>query len=80
MGAGFSGRHDATKPLYQQRHYEDMARTLRELKAQYLVTANMDTLAIWEYAVELFTSRFGRDNPNFKPDKFKQACGYEGVT
>lgn len=67
-------------PLYSKRHYEDMARTLRDLKAQGLVTTNLDTLTVWESTVCLFTERLMRDNPNFRSARFKAACGYEGVT
>jgi hypothetical protein len=79
MGSGFSGRRDTINSLYQQRHYIDTANTLREIKANMCGTARMDTLTVWEHTVRVLMSRFARDNPNFKPDKFMQACGYEGV-
>ena len=62
--------------MYQKRHYEDVARMLREAKASMLVSCREDTLAAWEHTVCLFTARFARDNAQFSHSRFLEAAGY----
>ena len=62
--------------MYQKRHYEDVARMLREAKASMLVSCREDTLAAWEHTVCLFTARFQRDNERFNTSRFMEAVGY----
>jgi hemoglobin-like flavoprotein len=65
------------KPRFQQRHYESVARTLLEAKANQLVSVRSDTLHAWENIVETFADMFARDNPAFKRNRFYAACAYE---
>ncbi len=62
--------------LYQKRHYEDVARMLREAKASMLVSCREDTLAAWDHTALLFATRFARDNAAFSHSRFLEAAGY----
>jgi hypothetical protein len=55
-------------PLYEQRHYEDMARHISTLRAHV-------PQEHWVKICLADVARFQRDNPKFKPVKYLQACG-----
>jgi hypothetical protein len=65
---------------FHKRHYEAVARTLRETKASQLVSVRVDTLHAWEAVVEMLDYMFRRDNIKFNSDTFRAAAGYEGET
>lgn len=62
--------------MYQKRHYEDVARVLREAKASMLVSCREDTLAVWNHTALLFATQFARDNAQFSHSRFLEAAGY----
>jgi hypothetical protein len=64
-------------PMFQQRHYEAVAKQMRALKASAMVTVTEDTKKLWDMNVDLFSRMFWNDNDKFKPAKFRAACGME---
>jgi hypothetical protein len=60
--------------MFSQRHYEAVARTLKVTRVSLIVTATVDTQALWDYTVQRFSEMFQADNPNFKPHIFQQRC------
>ena len=67
-------------PKYQKRHYVDIAKLLNRHVQENLRVDIRDYSAILELEQRMihdFTALFGRDNPLFNPDTFKQAI-YKG--
>ena len=67
-------------PKYQKRHYVDIAKLLNRHVQENFKVDIRDYSAILELEQRMihdFTALFGRDNPLFNPDTFKQAI-YKG--
>ena len=70
-------------PKFQQRHYEDIAKVIAD---NYQCIPNSSYSLLEQIQVEHTFIRltndlvwlFSNDNPHFKPDKFRKACGIEG--
>jgi len=63
------------RPMFQQRHYEAVAETLRAIAMGHLPSVSDDTQVVWVATCRYFANMFARDNPKFKVDKFFKACG-----
>jgi hypothetical protein len=63
--------------MFQQRHYEAVAKQMRELKTAAMVTVTDETMCVWDFMVDRLAAMFWNDNDKFKPAKFRAACGME---
>jgi len=55
--------------MFQKRHYEEIARVLRDT-----VTTSLDQEIYRQALIEALCSVLARDNPNFHPARFTVAC------
>jgi hypothetical protein len=62
-------------PRFQQQHYEQVAGVLNQARLNLLVTVQADVQHSWLHTVNMFVTMFQFDNPKFKPDVFRRACG-----
>lgn len=61
--------------IYQARHYEHVAETLRQLRPHQGIKARSPALdAEWTRTVRVFCHRFETDNPAFDGERFVKAC------
>ena len=62
-------------PLFQQRHYEWVARLLRATKGDMFgaPTEHSQSYQQWMYIVGVFSSQFQLDNPRFDSKRFHDA-------
>jgi hypothetical protein len=63
-------------PIFTQRHYDAIASMLSEVHFDLADTHYGDDEADeqWRCIRDNFSAMFAKDNPRFKPDKFKFAC------
>jgi hypothetical protein len=67
-------RANAPAPLFQKRHYPALAEMIKATRA--LPHDSADEL--WADLIEALVERFAADNPEFRPDAFRAACGVNG--
>lgn len=60
-------------PMFQHRHYETVADTLKMVRPNEHWSPNK--LMQWDMTVREFVRVFNTDNPKFSPDRFRKACG-----
>lgn len=64
------------KPLkFDRRHYELIAKILKDSKPVPMLANYEDQLSQWEYTVEEFKTFFEKANPLFDKIRFTMACG-----
>ena len=61
--------------MYTQRHFESVAATLRDLRADD--ESPSDPVWMWQRTVNELADLFARHNPRFKRERFIRACGGE---
>ena len=72
-----------SRPLFQKRHFQALANTLRSVKPVSLYSdANktaITSLLIWEITVVQTAKTLGKDNPAFDMSKFLKAADASGI-
>lgn len=66
-------------PAFQRRHYDRIAKVLFDYKLEHLSHKPTDQKiekAINDQLVACFVQMFNADNPNFSPDRFREAVNF----
>lgn len=59
----------------QRRHFEIIARTLKEAQPEHNGMGTHEAYLSWEKVVEAFCVMSKQQNPRFNRDRFLKACG-----
>ena len=68
-----------TRPKFARRHYEAVAATIKNSPVYTGGSTTQTQLSVqqMECLIEKFCDMFEDDNSNFKPARFREACGNE---